>query len=168
VERAEVQWALKSAIGALPEAAKGDIQAMLAGKEIVEIAAETCRAPTTVRQNVLRAVNALRFSLFGEETPVRTLEPTIVSSQVRARRERSLRWLRNKRAGTPAVSQELTSTYEWGGRKPSACLCCHSTERKHKARGLCHRCYLESKREGTLGEFGMILDTTRGASARGG
>ncbi|MFA5028858.1 MAG: hypothetical protein WC713_13385 [Candidatus Methylomirabilota bacterium] len=164
VQSAQVVRALTAAIGVLPAKAREDLQAMLSGKEIAEIATDTCRSQNTVRHNVLRGVSALRLAIFGDETFVRTLEPTVVSSQVRARRERQLRWYRRKRAGTPAVARTLTPEYEWGGRKPASCLRCRSTVRKHKARGLCYRCYALAKREGTLSEFGVILDTTPGAS----
>lgn len=37
---------------------------------------------------------------------------------------------------------------EWGtGKKPRSCLRCHGTERPHKARGLCGRCYQAEKRK---------------------
>lgn len=166
VAEIELLRALDLAIGTLPTAAKADLKAMLAGSDIPHIAKGTGRTKVTVRDNILRAVGALRMALFGDDSPVRTLEPAVVSVRVRRRRERSLQWWRRKQTGETRVSQVLTSEYAWGGRKPEACLGCHSTQRRHKARGLCHRCYAKAKREGTLVEFGVILDTTPGAVNR--
>jgi len=163
VESAELARALEVAIESLPARAREDLRSMLAGHDISEIATSTGRAMQTVRLNVFRAVGSLRFALFGDATPVRSLEPQVVSGRTRRRRERSLRWWRQKRDGAPRKAQSLTSEYEWGGRKPDACLGCQSTERRHKARGLCHRCYASLKRDGKLGEFGVILDTSPGA-----
>jgi hypothetical protein len=55
-----------------------------------------------------------------------------------------------KRIPNPNYVQAV-STEGWGaGNKPVACLDCGGTERPHKGRGLCVRCYMRRKRAGTL------------------
>jgi DNA-directed RNA polymerase specialized sigma24 family protein len=169
---AEMMRLVERAIASLADKRRECVRRMLDGQTIVEIAKEHRRSVPTTRRNVLLAVTQLRRELFGSEVPeCTTLEPSIVSSRVKSRRARSNKYWRKlsdvQQGNTPDAGLRLTPENEWGGRKPAVCLVCDSAERKHKARGLCWRCYhriatgqVNGRR---LVDFDVILDTSTGA-----
>lgn len=168
---AEMMRIVEQAISTLPPVQRACIKRMLAGDSAAQIAKGKGVSLTTTRTNLLLAATKLRQALFGPKAPrCTTLEPQIVSSRVKARRARSNKYWKKlsdvQRSGF-APAPALTPENEWGGRKPAGCLHCGTSERKHKARGLCWLCYhriatgqINGKR---IADFVVILDTSPGA-----